>query len=65
MNQPNVAVRVMVSDDNDEWWDEGVGSEVLGYAIWERNGSGEEIWGGDGWLKSEFWCMGRRTRFGR
>lgn len=54
MNRPDVAVRVMVSDDSDEWWDERVGSEVLGYAIWERNGSEREGWGRDGWLKSEF-----------
>lgn len=72
LNRPDVAVRVMVSDEGDGWWDERVGEEVLGYAVWERNGNGngngkredEGCWGGngdgDGWWKSEsFCCVGR------
>jgi hypothetical protein len=33
LNQPGMAAKVCVSDDNDSWWDEAVGSEVLGVAL--------------------------------
>ena len=56
MNTPRLAVQVAVSDQEDDWWDESVGSEVLGYAVWERNGKCSEdqaVWGEDGLGKSE------------
>ena len=58
LNTPGVVVRVAVSDDNDPWWDESVGEEVLGYAVWERLGVqdgkiDEKVWGKDTLWKSE------------
>ena len=37
----DVAVRVAVSDEEDEWWDGGLG-EIMGYAIWQREGKWNE-----------------------
>ncbi|MCJ1243858.1 hypothetical protein MMC30_001055 [Trapelia coarctata] len=54
LNSPGMMVRVALSDKEDEWWDESVGSEVLGYTIWERNGKWREyeaVWGKDGLAK--------------
>ena len=49
LNTPALVGRVAVSDDNDEWFDESVGSEVLGYATWERRGKDfdQKFWGED------------------
>ena len=49
INSPGLLGRVAVSDDNDDWYDESVGSEVLGYATWERHGKNidHKIWGKD------------------
>ena len=56
LNSPGQVVQVALSDEEDEGWDESVGSEVMGYTVWERNGEGkwdEEVWGRDGWGSSE------------
>ena len=58
LHKPGLVVRVAISDDNDEWWDEKVGEEVLGYAVWARNGKkdrwNKDIWGRDGFWKREY-----------
>ena len=64
---PGCAIRVIVSDDTDDWWDERVGSEVLGFALWERVGKEAfdgEAWGKDGWMKRTLlyyhsWLLGK------
>ena len=49
LNAPGLVGRAVVSDDNDEWYDENTGSEILGYATWERRGNDfdRKFWGED------------------
>ena len=57
LSTPGTVTRVMLSDDNDEWWNERDGEQVLGCAVWKRNGreeSAEEVWGKDTWEKGEW-----------
>lgn len=60
-NTPGIHIRVAISDDNDSFWDESKGPQVLGYAVYERSGKlksddllDEGLWGRDGVFKSEF-----------
>ena len=60
-NQPRNVIKVCLSDDSDEWWDEEVGAELLGYAVWDRRGKMDPkdggIWGNDSLSKSTFLCI--------
>ena len=49
LNAPGLVGRAIVSDDNDKWYDESVGGEVMGYALWERRGNAfdHKFWGED------------------
>ncbi|MCJ1484509.1 hypothetical protein MMC06_004680 [Schaereria dolodes] len=69
LNQAGTALRVCVSDDADGWWDESVGEEVLGWALWEwhgeERGSREgDVWAVDGWGKRfERFAAGLEKRY--
>ena len=54
LNSPEVIIKIVLSDDDDKWWDDQIGSEILGYAVWMRSGQGGKAgcWGEDNWRKS-------------
>jgi hypothetical protein len=55
LNTPGFVTMVAMSDSRDQWYNESVGSEVMGVAEWERKGVkwDEDVWGRDGLGKCE------------
>lgn len=58
VTSPNTVIRVCVSDDSDPWWDDSVGEQLLGYAMWSRDGHDDASVGNeDGAWKEDRWWM--------